>query len=148
MSGSFGARTRLLEEMVGEGILRSEIIVDQIYAHRQHEDYLVKKHGGQAKYLETALFDRLAEHMEILAQSVLRGLLVPAMVEVTESITGNAIERTPILPETGGILKKSYHRMVLDNGVLRYNRPPIIPRLTQKEITEIHEAVGPAAKFD
>lgn len=148
---TFDVRMKQLQAEIGFGTLRGVIEVDQIYAHYQHEDLTLEhKYGGQGKFLSTALLARMDGTFRTLADSVLEGRLTSTMIAVTEEVAEAAKVITPILPAPGvaGILRKSYHVTVTDDGVTVYDKPPEVPRLLQKTITTLHKVAGAMAQDD
>lgn len=140
MAGTFQERMDELAAHVGVGTLTVQVSFDQVYAHRQHEDLAFKHiHGGGAKYLERALFEGQVEYLTITADSVLDDL-DRGMIEVAELLALKAAKNAPVRGAEGAnVLKNSDHPIVLDNDVIVYDRPPLEPRLTQKEIVARNE---------
>lgn len=65
-------RLGLIDHHIGGGPLIGKVVVDQVFAHRQHEDLtLDHPFGGGPKYLEGPLFHRYPLYLEALAKTVL-----------------------------------------------------------------------------
>jgi hypothetical protein len=118
------ARVRAL---VGRGILRGRVVVDQPYAQDQHESVWYRHpRGGQAKYLETPLLAQATGYTQHLAEHVLSGGLVNAMQDNVEDLAGNQLSRHA--PVDTGKLRESGHPIVEDGGQTVFDRPPVQAR--------------------
>lgn len=134
MAGDFAERIDVLEELVGEGNLTGKLKVDQVYAHYQHERMDLKHpHGGQAKFLETAL--HRGSYFEDIAGRILEGGGRQAMIHAVEDLDDNSAE---ITPKEATVLARSGHPTVIDNGSVVYDRAPEVPRLSDAELRAIH----------
>ncbi|WP_190824679.1 hypothetical protein [Saccharopolyspora pogona] len=135
MAGDFSERIRELAERVGDGDLQGRLVIDQIYARRQHEE-LTWRHprGGQAKYLEQPLHTEHRRYLQNIADAVLdeRGP-APAMAEAMEDLSRQVEVHAPIEYSN---LRESGHPMVKDDGRTVYDRPPKQRRLTEQELKE------------
>lgn len=132
MAGTFGERTRQLEQQIGSGTLVGTVVVDQSYAKYIHEDLSLKHpRGGKAHYLRDPLVDGHIGYLRRLANNTLRGDLRAEMREVTEDLSREVQVQAPI--EMYG-LKISGHPVVTDNGTTWYDRAPLMHRLTDDEI--------------
>lgn len=130
--GKFDTRMAQLAERVGEGTLRGAVEVDQIYARYQHEGLdLRHPEGGQAKYLEQPLYGQHRDYVQRLADHVLDGGLVEAMIDNMESLSLEVYDKAPF---EFGDLKASGHPTVLDGDRPAYDRPPNVHRLTKPEL--------------
>lgn len=144
---SFQDRIAELQSQVGVGDLTASIEFDQPYAAVQEEggwlDFLGKdgpkaivNHpgGGGSKYLGSALLNYANRAAQNLADHVLddeEGSLIRAQAANAEKIAADASANAPI---EFGDLKESDHPQVLDNGVVVYDRPPAVPRLSDAEL--------------
>lgn len=130
--GTFGARISELQAKVGTGNLIGKVTVDQIYAQNQHESVWFKHPaGGKPKYLSDPLFGNAARYMRHLSRNVLEGSLGRAMATNMENLSGHVFREAPW---EFADLRASGHPEVHDNGVVVYDRPPNIHRLTQAEL--------------
>lgn len=145
---SFFARMDELQAMVGDDHLIGACEVDQVYAHRQHEE-LTWHHpeGGQAKYLEGPFIGGIEDHMRRLAKTMLDTTGPRAgMAEVAEEMAAAVFEHAPF---EFGDLRASGHPFVVDGGHVEtveagktditggqtvYDRPPAVPRLSEEEL--------------
>jgi hypothetical protein len=133
MTGTFSERISALREMVGNGErLTGSVTVDQIYAHRQHED-LSYHHarGGQAKYLEKPLFDHYRDYLADYAKTVLRDGGQPAMRRSMEHLSDQVEILAP--REWGDLLKSGAPKVTLGERTI-YDRAPKAARLTAEEL--------------
>lgn len=137
MAGDFGARIDELKALVGEGNLVGQVNVDQVYSHYIHERLdLNHPRGGQAKFLETALYSNASEYMNGIADKVLEGGARDGMVDAVEKLGKHSGELTPKLLT---LLAHSDHPKVTDNGAVIYDRSPEVPRLSDAELEELHD---------
>jgi hypothetical protein len=139
---TFDGRINQLIGQIGGPHVDGIIEVNQVYAHRQHEDTMYKHpHGGQAKYLEGPLFARASFYLAYMADHMLdTGGPAKAMEHILNDLADKARDRTPIW---GDDLRRSYHLVVTVNGAVVYDKPPEQHRLTQQEIREKHRLLGP-----
>jgi hypothetical protein len=138
---SFYGRIEALLDSVGDGSLVGKVEFDQAYAHRQHEELgWIHPHGGQAQYLSTALFTGLYSFMERIADHTLQeGGPRLGMIVDMEAL---ARESAVLAPVEVGTLRGSAHPSVEENGVVVYDRPPLVPRLSDEELDRIHDIVS------
>lgn len=148
MPGDFLERIDELAEAVGDGHLIGAVEVDQVYAHRQHEE-LFWKHpeGGQAKYLEQPWLSSAEDTMRHLAKTLLdEGGPAVGMVEAVEAGARAVFDHAPF---EFGDLRASGHPSVIDGGHVEdvdagkvdvigghtvYDRPPAVHRLSEEEL--------------
>jgi hypothetical protein len=127
----------VLDAAVGHGDLESHVVIDQIYAHYQHEDLLLNHpRGGNAEYLRRALLTHQDEYMQHVADLLLTvdgSDIIKGASEVAEQLASDAAEQTPREFED---LMRSGHPFVLDDGVTVYDRAPEVHRLTDEELDE------------
>lgn len=126
----------LIRKMPKQGVAGS-VVVDQIYAHYQHEG-LDFKHpdGGEAEYLRRPLYTKHVQYMRRLAKSAVTrdgNDLLDAMKENVEDLSLEVFKRAPL---EFGDLKGSGQPMVLWDGKKRYHRPPNVHRLTEIELKD------------
>lgn len=144
---TFFARIDELADEVGDGHLIAACEVDQVYAHRQHEE-LTWHHpeGGQPKYLEGPFLSGVEDHMRQLAKAALDpGGPTTAAVDIAEGAARDVFEHAPF---EFGDLRASGHPFVVDDGHVDttgegktdvtgprvYDRPPAVPRLSEAEL--------------
>jgi hypothetical protein len=135
MTKTFDQGLQELSEKVGHGDLVGRVVVDQVYAHYQHERLdLNHPRGGGPKYLEQPLFEHRDEYMEKLARSLFDDVR-KGMEHCMEDLAGiGGVEgHAPFL---WGDLHHSAHPSVEDDGTVVYDRPPQVHRLTKAELKE------------
>lgn len=132
MAGTFDERMKVLSDQVGEGNLVGSVVVDQVYAQYQHEDLsLAHPMGGGAQYLRGPLMEGYNGWLQNLANQLLRGDPVQVMARAMEDLSQGVYNEAPF---EFGDLKASPHPTVTDNGSVRYNRLPLVHRLSEDEI--------------
>lgn len=138
MASTFDERIGVLSAEIGEGIVTGKVEYDQAYAHRQHEELTWKHpHGGQAQYLSSALYENIYTYMEMIAQFTLEdGGPRIGMIGAVESLARESASRVPY---SLGTLRNSVHPSVEENGVVVYDRPPQVPRLSDAELDYLHK---------
>jgi len=131
-AGTFDERIDELRRMVGSGKLVATVVVDQRYAHRQHEE-LSYHHprGGRAKYLEAPLMENFRSYLEDYARTVLDDGGQEAMKRSAESLSDEVERNAPV---EFFDLRRSGHPSVTQNEQTIYDRPPKVPRLTEEEL--------------
>ena len=134
MTGTFAERVDVLKKQVGSGKVTASVVVDQVYAHYQHE-HLEFRHprGGQAKYLEQPLYDGYRDYLQDYARTVLHDGGVPAMKRSAEHLS-DAVEVTA--PVEWSDLRRSGHPTVTHGGLTVYDRAPKQARLTKGELRD------------
>lgn len=141
MTDAFRDRMEQLREMVGsrERTLRGSVVVDQVYAHYQHE-HLEFHHprGGRAKFLEAPLMEHFREYLKRYADSLLRDGGHGAMRDAVEHLSDQVELQAP---REWGDLLKSGHPMVELGGTVIYDREPKVHRLTKEELRVKSRAV-------
>lgn len=130
---SFRERIGALRTRTGRGErLTGGVVVDQRYAHFQHERMdLHHPRGGTAKYLERPLFDHHRDYLADYARTVLDDGGQRAM-ERSMTHLSDQVELTA--PREWGDLSQSGHAMVEQGGRLIFDRPPKAARLTAAEL--------------
>ena len=142
MPGDFAARMEALSEMVGDGSLTGKVAVDQLYAAPLERGFWVTgplaghtnhpRHGGQTHYLRDGLTEGAPGFFERIAEGVLEpDGCYKAMVDDVEALSAQVGVRAPV---EFGDLRMSGHPRVFDNGMLVYDRPPAVERLTRAEL--------------
>lgn len=121
MASTFGAGIDRLIDKVGTGKLVGRDHVNQFYAIYVHE--ILRNHHpvGHAKFLERALHEGAAAYFSAIGERILEGGGVQAMVATVQDFADAAQAGTP---EQFGILRKSHHLTVEDNGAVAWERPP------------------------
>jgi hypothetical protein len=139
--GTFYGRIEGLIDSVGDGSLVGKVEFDQAYAHRQHEELGWKHpHGGRAQYLSTALYQNLYGSLERIADHALQeGGPRLGMILAVERIATDAAAMAPI---EVGVLRDSAHPSVEEHGIVVYDRPPAVPRLSDEALDRIHDMVS------
>ena len=118
-----------MSDEVCECLLIGKCTVDQPYAQKIHEDRNMFHRNGRAGYLGDPLMENALQLVEYLANNTITEAgsdLVGSMSDVAEEMAGYVLTNAP----------KDTHRLSLsaqpevsDNGVVVYDRPPIMPRL-------------------
>ena len=134
MTMAFANRIAALREMTGshEGHIRARVVVDQRYAHFQHE-HLEFQHprGGHAKFLERPLMDNYRDYLADYAGSVLHDGGQVAMRRSAEHLSDQVEVQAP--REWGDLLKSGHPQVHLGQREI-YDRPPKVHRLTKEEL--------------
>jgi hypothetical protein len=140
MPGTFGDRMDELQAIVGEGLLIGHVSFDQVYAVNQHEgDWLnfMGRYGpktmkrGRPHFLSDPLTGGSNEFMSTIADHVLIDGPTPGMVQDVEQLADESAAEAPV---EFGDLAGSAHPQVTDDGALVYDRPPMVPRLSEAEL--------------
>jgi len=130
--GDFDERMAQLDNLVGQGTLEMQVIVDQAYAQDQHESVWYKHPaGGKAKYLSDPLFVKSGVRLQRLANRVLDGRLREGMIDEAEDLVNDVYEEAPW---EFADLRASGQPIVRDDGAIIYDRPPNQGRLTQADL--------------
>lgn len=133
MANDFGEGIdELIQRLDGGDELTGSVEFDQVYAHIQHEA-LDFKHprGGQAKYLETPLFESAAEIMQKTAGSFLEDGGREGMSDAMELLADKAEALAPVEFHD---LRDSAHPKVTAGEEVVYDRQPRVPRLTEDQL--------------
>ena len=132
MTGTFIAGIdRLIEETPKERIT-GHVVVDQVYAHYQHEGIgFHHPDGGEALYLKTPLYAKMGTYYDRLGKAAALGKLRDAMVENMEDLSMEVYQRAPW---EFGDLRASGHPIVEEDGTVVYDRQPLAKRLTEAEL--------------
>lgn len=141
--GSLSERTRELQEIVGDGDLVGKVEVNQPYAVPQHEGIwqtgplagvVIRNHpqGGGAHFLSEPLTQNAERYMHNLAGNVYEpGGLTGAMADNMEDLSSEVHDRAPRETEA---LRNSAHPTVTSDGETVYDRPPVVPRLSDADL--------------
>src|ERR1035441_2320091 len=121
-TGTFSQRLDHLRPMGGGGRLVGSVTVDQVYAHRQHEDMSYHPpRGGGPKYLQKPLMTHYRDYIGDYAKTVLDDGGQAAMRRSMEHLS-DEVEVTA--PREWGDLLTSGHPKVTQAGRTLYDRPP------------------------
>lgn len=135
VTSTFFGRIADLREQVGSDRLEGHVVVDQIYAHYQHENVeLQHPRGGQSHFLRDPLYADIDANMAELARAALTPTgsdLVRGMESVVEKLSGRVEE---LAPREFGDLERSGHPFVVHDGVTVFDRAPKVHRLTDAEL--------------
>lgn len=131
MAGTFILRTDELLARIGDGPLDSKLGVDQVYARYQHEGlHFRHPRGGQAKYLEQPLYAQAPAYMQKLADKAYTNIR-KAAIDNAEDLSKQVERHAPVEFDH---LRRSGNPVVVDNGAVIYNRPPVVRRLSEEEL--------------
>lgn len=134
MKGTFGDRIDELTARTGsdQSRLRGVVIVDQRYAHFQHERLdLHHPRGGHARYLAVPLEQKYRGYLEEIASGFLDDGGRDAMVRAMEDLSDSLYESAPV---EFWDLRRSGHPVVEHGVRVIYDRPPVQHRLTDAEL--------------
>jgi hypothetical protein len=122
-----------LKRLVGDGLLRSVVTVDQVYALDQHETLTYRHDGNRGpKYLTRALMENYVSYLSEIADGILRDGGRHAIIQsAVYMATRELWSRTPIEYEN---LKDSGWAQVFDDGTLIFERPADQHRLSEEEL--------------
>lgn len=137
MANDFFARTEELAEMVGDGDLIGHFRVEREYAAVQHEqgwrnfmgrygakEIKVYHRGGGPKFVEGPLKENYPEFYQDLADAVLEGRLIQAMITNMEEMDAELRVRAPV---EDGDLRRAGSIAVTDDGDLVFYKAPEVP---------------------
>lgn len=134
MSTTFFERTAELRRQVGApGLAVGSVIVDQVYAHYQHE-HLEFRHprGGEAKFLERPLFDHYRGYFQNYAWSVLQDGGLKGLKTSVEHLSDQVELHSP--REFGDLMRSGHPSVRLGTRGIVYDREPKVRRLTEAEL--------------
>lgn len=133
MAGDFGERIdELIGLMDGGEDLVGHVEIDQVYAAYQHEGLdLRHPRGGQAKFLEGPLFEGVDSTLSEVAGSFLHDGGLEGMSDAVEDLSTRAEALTPVEFHD---LADSGHPSVTVGDAVVYDRPPVVPRLTEEQL--------------
>jgi hypothetical protein len=138
--GDFSERVdELLRRVHAPETLVASVVVDQVYAHYQHEHMnFHHPRGGMAKYLEQPFYDHFKGYLEDYARTVLDDGGVPALKRAAEHLS-DEVEISA--PREWGDLGRSGHPTVTVGQVVVEDRPPKVARLTEEELRAKSRAI-------
>lgn len=144
MAGSFIAGVQALIDQIGSGKLKGTCEVDQVYAHRQHEETTWKHpRGGDDHYLQRPLFERYRNYMRNLAENVVNpegeSNLTEAMMDNMEDLSAQVEVLAPVDLTN---LRRSGHPYVTSDGAIAKDRAPKQHRLTPEELKRLRRSRG------
>jgi hypothetical protein len=137
---SFSEGIDALQELVGKGHLVGTVEFDQVYAVNQHEGDWVNFMGrygpkamehGRPKFLEQPLLEGATGFMQTVADHTLHDGPAAGMIEDVEKLADESSAEAPV---EFGDLKGSAHPVVTSDGSVIYDRPPLIPRLSEGQL--------------
>jgi hypothetical protein len=132
VSGTFSGRMDDLEKRIGISRSGMSVVVDQVYAHYQHERMDMRHpRGGHAKYLEQPLYDHYRDYLAWYAQGVLDDGGTAALKKAAEHLSDQVELHAP---REWGDLMRSGHPSVTRDGHTVYDRPPKAARLSRDEL--------------
>jgi hypothetical protein len=140
MTGTFRERIEELRTMIGRGErVTAHCVVDQVYAHYQHE-HLNFHHprGGEAKYLEGPLYGHFRDYLAAYARTLLHDGGKRAMEDAAEHLSDQVELHAP---REWGDLARSGHPTVTEGGRTIYDRPPKVHRLPEAELRAKSRAI-------
>jgi len=127
VASTWRPRFEELERMVGHGVLSGQLDVNQAYAaYQEVHEGLNHPRGGGPHYVGQTLLDNYNRWFEHLADGVLNDTVTIKMAENMEEFADGVFTRAPVLYT---FLRSSGHPVVVDNGSVTYDRPPLAPRL-------------------
>lgn len=134
MASTFFERIDELDDRIPESV-DGKVEVDQAYAHYQHEGVeFDHPRGGQPFYLKVPMVDFAEAHTRRLAKTLMDpGGAKEGMQDVVEEVARGVHE---LAPREFGDLRNSAHPTVAVDGVVEYDRPPLVPRLSEAELRE------------
>jgi hypothetical protein len=135
--GTFHERIEELRDRTGcrESHMRGTVMVDQIYAHYQHERLDLKHpRGGHARFLTAPLFEHHRSYLRDIARTFLEDGGRRAMVDAVEHLAGYTGGVGWHAPVELGDLRASGHPFIWHGGRVIYDRPPHMHRLTKPEL--------------
>jgi hypothetical protein len=140
MTSTFAERIDELQQQVGRSPdITMHVVVDQVYAHYQHERMdLHHPRGGRAKYLEGPLYDNYRDYLEWYSNEVLADGGVKALERAAEHLS-DQVEASA--PREWGDLGKSGHPSVTEGLRTVYDRAPKVLRLTEEELKTKSKAI-------
>lgn len=133
MTTTFAERMSLLRRQTGNGErVTAHVVVDQVYAHYQHERLdLHHPRGGRAKYLEGPLYDGYRTYLDWYAREVLADGGIRALERAAEHLSDQVEVNAP---REWGDLMRSGHPTVTVGERIVYDRDPKVHRLTAQEL--------------
>jgi hypothetical protein len=134
MTGTCIARIEELRGRIGsrDGFLRGKVVVDQVYAHYQHE-HLEFHHprGGQALYLTTPLLLNHRDYLDAYAREMLDNGGQESLKRSMEDLSDGVETYAPV---EFADLRRSGHPSVEQGWRIIYDRMPRQHRLSPEEL--------------
>jgi hypothetical protein len=123
----FIARTDELMNRVGQGKIQASVLVDQVYAHFQHERTdLRHPRGGTAHYLRNPLFAGTPRWLRQVGAQMTHRNMVSIFVDIADDLSGGVAQEAP---EFMGDLRNSGEPRVKEGGRFVW-RGTAMPRLS------------------
>lgn len=114
--------------------LRGEVIVDQVYAHYQHERLdLRHPRGGGALYLQKPMFASFRHYLGDIARTMLEDGGREGMRRSMEDLAGDGGVKAHAPFEFGDLRRSGHPRVLLDDRVI-FDRDPEQHRLSEAEL--------------
>lgn len=137
MIDTFGDRMKQLREMTGsrQGSITGQVVVDQVYAHFQHERVeLHHPRGGEAFYLTKPLMERHPMYLRRYAETVLDDGGRGAMRDAVEDLAGlgGVASRAPV--DFSDLRRSGHPTVTIGEDEIVYDRPPVQHRLEKWEL--------------
>jgi hypothetical protein len=137
VTSTFHDRIEELRRRIGskEGKITGEVIVDQVYAHYQHERLdLHHPRGGQALYLTMPLMLNHGDYLRDYAETVLDDGGREAMKRSVESLAEDGGVATYAPVEFEDLRRSGHPRVILGHSNVIYDRRPRQHRLSPEEL--------------
>lgn len=130
MTATFDERCGELLRRIGR--LHGQVVVDQVYAHYQHE-HLEFRHprGGIAEYLRVPLYLHFRDYFTAIGRGVLDDGGRRDMARSMEHLSGQVEVLAPV---EFADLRRSGHPSASMDGRTFYDRQPEVHRLTEAEL--------------
>jgi len=124
---------RLLQSRVGQGPLRMQVTVDQIYAEAQEETPYRHPRGGGPRYMRRTLDEEAPKILREGAGQLFQpfGLRRAFAAGAGRFITTGLGRHAPV---RYGNLRRSGRARVYDNGAMTFSRGPAKRRLSKTEL--------------
>lgn len=109
--------------------------VDQVYAHYQHEHpEFHHPDGGEAFYLKTPLYAKADDYLKHVAEGAIDHSGVHVVRAMEENMEDLSLEVYHRAPWEFADLRASGHPIVEVDGVVVYDRAPMVHRLDKEEL--------------
>jgi hypothetical protein len=134
---AFAERIQDLRDMTGcsEGRLTGKVIVDQRYAHYQHErTELHHPLGGGPFYLRDPLLESFTRYLQRYADEVLDDGGHRAMADAMEDLAGDGGVAVRAPHEFDDLRRSGHPSVTLGEDHVIYDRPPLQHRLAPWEL--------------
>lgn len=146
---SFSERIDQLREQVGQGVIQGYVNVDQVYAHYQDSgvgprgkpaEAFDHPRGGEAGYLTDSLTAMGPDFAQEIADSISEE--TPMTEVFIGGVTDLILDVNTLAPLEWGNLRESAAAQVTDNGDVVYDRPALVPRLSDDELKALKAHTG------